>query len=758
MTRRDRRQPCCRCHSDLNAALFVQCANKERCLSRLHTYCFDPPRIATDNPDPWWCPSCTPPPQSLPSMTDSKIISRKSVSCSDKHATLLFAKKRALPMPRPPRKVPSLVPAVHPLQQVSPAWLKPSEQDTAGHATDDASMTSPRETIPIHPNDPCDPLDWQTFCADKVADLALHPPAKPRHFKFQRIVMAWVHWRRKHNHDRQQRRMHVHMQEYAAKLPRRVMRNDDDVGGAQMGHDQWREKYKADDLTLLDAENDIHYSQGQLKPKSVVRYIIPTAKKPFNGLPPPKPPSLAQPELIQVDSYTIDLTDTPPTVESRASDAARALQDQAKQAQADHDATCRRKRTMRAQLFLQEKHPTTPDDIATASGTKIQRWYRRLRRDRRVRFEQDAAATLINLCIRRHLHRKHRHDKSRRANLAASALLQSQRAADAKLALQLERRRKRARMRIDRFLSRHAVPHLNRRVHAVVRIQALWRRCLCQKAYSRNRRSRAILTIQCAWRQALARLELAKRRERKAVGVLQRHLRGRYVRRVVLVEKKRVAMVEAVAALHAISIPDPATVTTSALLSALGLHYYGIGRWWAAAACVERACRNGFVRDEAATVALAYCHHQTWHTSHDAFNLTRAHDLYVSTLQATHGDPYVLHDYAVVLMERAEYKAGLDILAHVLAVFPQFELAPSAMLWVGVVLLHLDRGDDSVSYFGCLLDTPPPPFSAADMTILCAVGYGRSRNVDACKQGRHRIPVCNLGQLPLALERLMDGR
>ncbi|RHY86445.1 hypothetical protein DYB35_012775, partial [Aphanomyces astaci] len=59
------------------------------------------------------------------------------------------------------------------------------------------------------------------------------------------------------------------------------------------------------------------------------------------------------------------------------------------------------------------------------------------------------------------------------------------------------------------------------------------------------------------------------------------------------------------------------------------------------------------------------------------------------------------------------YKAGLDVLAHVLAVFPQFQLASTAMLWVAVVLLHMGRGDESIAYFGCLLDTPPSPFTTA---------------------------------------------
>ncbi|RHY17830.1 hypothetical protein DYB25_006494 [Aphanomyces astaci] len=194
------------------------------------------------------------------------------------------------------------------------------------------------------------------------------------------------------------------------------------------------------------------------------------------------------------------------------------------------------------------------------------------------------------------------------------------------------------------------------------------------------------------------------------------------------------AWVETVLALHVIAIDDPVTASTGHVLSSLGLYYYGIGQWWAAAASLEPA--------------LAYCHHQTWHASYDRFNLTRAHDLYATIVPATPHDPYVLHDYAIVLLERAEYKAGLDVLAHVLAVFPQFQLASTAMLWVAVVLLHLGRGDESVAYFGCLLDTPPSPFTATDMTVLCAVGYGRSHNtaLAAC-QGVSRTKLTKADML-----------
>ncbi|ETV78609.1 hypothetical protein, variant [Aphanomyces astaci] len=584
--------------------------------------------------------------------------------------------------------------------------------------------------------------------------MLLHPPTTtpPRQFKLQRIVLAWVHWRRNHHNDRRRCRIQVHAPDYATKasVASTIMcagNAGEDRKHADIATKEriWREKYIDDDLTLLDANNDTHYSRNQLKPQPTKpRYVIPppkvngtslTNKPPGLRPPPPKAPKFSPPELIQVDNYTIDLGDTPPSVASHASDAAKALQGQVKQSQADQVAVSRRKRNLHKHLILQDNSTST--DIGTASAAKIQRWYRRLRRDRRLHMERDAAATLINLCIRRYLSRKqHVHDLGRgRATHAAATLLQSQRATDAKLALQMERRRKKARRRIDEFLSKNVVPHLNRRFHAILRVQAFWRRCLCQKAYHRTRRSRALLTIQCAWRQALARRAVTMKRELKAVAVLQRHIRGRYIRRVVLVERKRVAMMETVLALHVIAIDDPATASTGHVLSSLGLYYYGIGQWWAAAASLERACRNGLVRDVPTTAALAYCHHQTWHASYDRFNLTRAHDLYATIVPATPHDPYVLHDYAIVLLERAEYKAGLDVLAHVLAVFPQFQLASTAMLWVAVVLLHLGRGDESIAYFGCLLDTPPSPFTATDMTVLCAVGYGRSHNVEASKQG-----------------------
>lgn len=104
-------------------------------------------------------------------------------------------------------------------------------------------------------------------------------------------------------------------------------------------------------------------------------------------------------------------------------------------------------------------------------------------------------------------------------------------------------------------------------------------------------------------------------------------------------------------------------------------------------------------------------------------------------MKETHNDAYVMHDYAILLFERGEYKAGLEVMSHVVVLFPQFEHIKQSLLWVGLVLQHLHRGEESVQYLSALLDDPPTPYTSSDMTILCALGYHSSHNLEACKQG-----------------------
>ncbi|KAF0700201.1 Aste57867_9255 [Aphanomyces stellatus] len=700
--RRDRAESCGRCHSDLNSHLLLHCAG---CGFHQHTYCCDPPRIAND-PIKWHCAACAPsiapsPPKPTKAKTDS----------------FLFAKKRALPLPKPKQVAREHAP-VHPLRRQT--WLSPSTLPPP---------TSPRPLSPI----PRPPFDWETFCAQKAAALETTPP--PRHHrKLERIVWAWIDWRRKQPRRASPNpRQHRHQTTVEGRPPREhpIMV---EVGDGVTLPD-WRAKYK-DESDASDV------------PRVIVLNPVPSTAT-HRLMPPPKPPMFTPPEVIQVDSYSIDMSDMPPSVDDdHATKAAKAIQGQIHDAAAQKEAIKRRQRQQHHQLLLEETATDEPTRRVRATK-KLQRWWRRWLHDRTRRQHMHAAATIINLRIRRYLAKKHH-----RATAAVNAqyMLQAQRAQEAKRQLQLERARTQARARLDRFLSGVVVPHINRRFRAIVKVQAQWRRYLCQSRYRAGQTGRAVLIIQCAWRQALARRCVLRKRELWALGILQKYIRGWFIRRVVHVERKRMAMVrpyvcifldiyhfvvrqvEAVEALHVLDAVD-ATATSSALLHALGLYFYGVGDWWNAASCLERACRNGHRRDVSSTVALAYSHHMTWHRSYDTSNLTRAYDLYTTVLKDVQGDPHVLHDIAVLMFERAEYKAGLDVMAHVLSLFPQFEHVQLSILWVAVVLQHIQRGDESVQYLSYLLDQPPPPFTTTDMTILCALGYHCCHQNDSCKQG-----------------------
>ncbi|CAK4723374.1 unnamed protein product [Aphanomyces euteiches] len=665
-SRKDRREPCRRCRSDLNSHLLIRCSTPT-CTYQLHTYCFDPPRYDNDPPR-WFCPRCSPTAATLPRSLKIPID------------TLTYAKQRALKLPKPAKE----------------------------------ALESPKASPIVEAR--ASTFDWKAFCDDRVHSI--ETPRQKRK-SLQPIVQAWINWRRKQP---SLRRRILHMETYATKKIRSIRHVLTDSEAAQQLPD-WREKY-AD-------EPDYDYSKSSKhKDEQPLEQQQPPPKERPLAPPPPKAPPFVPPESIQVESYSINV----PQLASND-----AIQTTMKQVSADREAARRRIQAYRKQLVLQ----LAASQESTAAS-RIQRWLRRCRRRRSEAQARHAAATVINLFLRRSLARKHH-----RQNHAAS-MLDAQRTADAKRHLKAERSRKRARKRIDLFLVKRVVPYLNRKSHAVARIQRQWRRYCRWKNLQVNK----LVVIQCAWRQALARRFVQHLREARALEILHRHIRGWFIRRVVYVEQKRVALVSAAQRI----VHDVADAATASIVfHTLGLYYYSTQHWWEAAACLERtrpllprltaafllgARRNGHPKsDDATSLALARSHHEAWHRSYDPFNLDQAFSLYTSLLtlseaKSVHAnDPAVLHDYAVLLFERNEYIGGLDVMTHLLACYPDFEQMKTSVLWVGVVLQYLQRGEESVQYLSSLLDAPPAPFTAMDMTILCALGYHCSHSIDNCKQG-----------------------
>ncbi|OQR90594.1 hypothetical protein THRCLA_09266 [Thraustotheca clavata] len=364
---------------------------------------------------------------------------------------------------------------------------------------------------------------------------------------------------------------------------------------------------------------------------------------------------------------------------------------------------------------------------------RIQRWFRRYLTKQSSNCQCHQAATVLSQFFRRYLDKLHHH-RSKQA--VAERLLQSQRAKDAKLELLRVKRREKATKTISLFILKVVLPYINLRQSSSIRLQATWRMYHCRKKYKRNPRILNAIKIQSKWRQFCAKKKVYQMRLARAKAILTRFIQRWHVRRLLRTEKKRLAILTAAKALGVIEF-DPATATLPEIFSMLGTYYYGRAEFWSAAACFERACRNGWVKESKLTFAMAYSHHQTWHRSYDIHNLTSAYNLYKEGLATNlaEKDPYILFDFAIVLAERGEYPTALDLFNHIISLYPTFEHIRNALLWTGVVLLHAHRGNDSLRCFSLLMDNPPPQYTPLDMTILCALSYNSVGNSTDCKQG-----------------------
>ncbi|OQR91588.1 hypothetical protein ACHHYP_04550 [Achlya hypogyna] len=497
--------------------------------------------------------------------------------------------------------------------------------------------------------------------------------------RLRRVALAWLRYRRQHAPSPVPRPQGWHRR-LEGRATRSVMHELTLEEEARLG--DWRLKY------VEAPENDDMY-------------------RPRGATPPAPAPEVAE-----------DVEETPPEcvpapeVAVPSQPVTAALAHNLLVAGAKGDAVKRRKQQRHVELIQASRE--------SQMARRLQRWVRRWLGAAEVARRKAQAATVIAYNVRAYLDRVHR----RAAKASAVRLLQAQRAKDAKAELHRARQRERARRRIGRFCVTVALPVVQLRRHSAVRLQATWRRFHCRKAYLANPRQRGALRIQTKWRQHRAKRIVYGLRHAKARCVLSRFVQRWHVRRLLRTEKKRLALLTAARALGVIDF-DAATATPAELFTKLGFYYFNRRDHWIAAACFDRAVRNGGPADCAMALAMAASHHATWYQSCDDYNLVKAYELYKAglALDVHRRDPHAMYDFALVLVERREYSVALELLGHVLSLYPTFELAATALLWTGVVLLHLHRADESLRCFSQLLDAPPPPFSAADATVLCALSY-----------------------------------
>ncbi|CAK4212401.1 unnamed protein product [Aphanomyces euteiches] len=259
-SRKDRREPCRRCRSDLNSHLLIRCSTPT-CTYQLHTYCFDPPRYDNDPPR-WFCPRCSPTAATLPRSLKIPID------------TLTYAKQRALKLLKPAKK------------SRSKDTSKSHENSLQPEA-----LESPKASPIVEAR--ASTFDWKAFCDDRVHSI--ETPRQKRK-SLQPIVQAWINWRRKQP---PLRRRILHMETYATKKIRSIRHVLTDSEAAQQLPD-WREKY-AD-------EPDYDYSKSSKhKDEQPLEQQQPPPKERPLAPPPPKAPPFVPPESIQVESYSINV-------------------------------------------------------------------------------------------------------------------------------------------------------------------------------------------------------------------------------------------------------------------------------------------------------------------------------------------------------------------------------------------------------------------------------------------------------------------
>ncbi|RLN10543.1 hypothetical protein BBJ28_00000572 [Nothophytophthora sp. Chile5] len=312
---------------------------------------------------------------------------------------------------------------------------------------------------------------------------------------------------------------------------------------------------------------------------------------------------------------------------------------------------------------------------------------------------------------------------------------------DTTIKLEPQRMQQLAKIRIRRFFVRRVYPYvqLKKRVMAR-RLQRWWKHSVLTHRFREAalvarlaHRNQACTRIQRLYRRLRTQGKFGALVEKHTLSKLRLLLRSWMFSHLAKQEAHRCRVYDLALSLGVAGDQLTPNASVPAMLEAVGLGFYGLGDFWNAASTLERLWtlkKGQLSRDLQLT--LAYAHHMTWYSSYDPFNLSRAHDLYCTALEAatdrerhTALDPLVLQDLAIVLMQLERFSGSLRLLAKLIELFARQSEFPLWLLLAAAQLQQLGQWEQSVSYLTYLHDIPPAPYLERDILALCAIGYER---------------------------------
>ncbi|KAG7392160.1 hypothetical protein PHYPSEUDO_001883 [Phytophthora pseudosyringae] len=319
---------------------------------------------------------------------------------------------------------------------------------------------------------------------------------------------------------------------------------------------------------------------------------------------------------------------------------------------------------------------------------------------------------------------------------------------DSEAANVLDRKRKRqlAEVRIRRFFVRRVHPYVKIKKNVMARrLQRWWKRTYyphkwreAALAVRLAHRNEACTRIQRLYRHFRVQSRFRALTEKHALKKLRRTLTRWLFSRHTKKEASRCALLEATQLTAREENQLPENAPLDEILKKRGMALYHQGDFWNAAFILERLCemKKGKLTQELQQ-ALAYAHHMTWYTSYDQFNLTRAHELYCSSLETpatrerAQMDPLVLQDLAIVMMHMEHFGDSLRLLAKLIEFFARRPQFPLWLLLAAVQLQQKGEWEQSVGYLTYLHDIPPTPYLERDILALVAMGYEQLANTAA---------------------------
>ena len=368
---------------------------------------------------------------------------------------------------------------------------------------------------------------------------------------------------------------------------------------------------------------------------------------------------------------------------------------------------------------------------------KIQRCYRNYqsRRDKK-----DAAATVLNNSFRSFVSRRKKEKET--AAIQLQSMLRGRKSRETSNKLKLEKQKTRVCPILLRFFKGPFTYHMALKNKAALRVQCRWRIKRAKKTFSARRTDKQIqderqaaTALQCMFRKKQAKKYVADLRQRKAAGLLQRYARGWLARKRVSVEKKRRRIVKAVSELGMIQVNPESS--TGDVLSALAMYYYSYAEFSTAMHLFERAILNRKQLDGSEFVALAYCHHSTWYSSYEKYNLVRAQQHQADALKtiAVRKDPFALYDIAVTKMQAGDYVTSLETMTHIIQAFPSFQEMSKVFFLSGVQVICLGNFEQGLEYLVHLSDNPPFDYTRIDMMLLISFVYLKTKQKQVAKEG-----------------------